>query len=183
MTSIPIVSRLWPWRQGASWPWRTSFRRHQFDRRPSIEYLAQHPEVLPRFVRESAVARRYLQLLGPLAWHNFPERDLQTKWGLPTIPFAAFAAACLVKLDQQKVYMSDLRDYLVDHPSLVWALGFPVVPSARFSWGFDVEASLPTARHFTRMLRNIPNASLQFLLDETVRLLQLELSSEVDDFG
>jgi hypothetical protein len=33
------------------------------------------------------------------------------------------------------------------------------------------------------MLRSIPNAVSQYLLDETVRLLQAELSTEVDDFG
>lgn len=33
------------------------------------------------------------------------------------------------------------------------------------------------------MLRGIPDAKLEFLLDETVGLLQAELSTEVDDFG
>jgi hypothetical protein len=126
---------------------------------------------------------RYLHLLGPLNWGDFPERDLETDWGTPAVPFASFAAACLVKLDQQLVYMSHLRQYLVDHPALVWVLGFPIVPATGTHWGFDVEASLPTARHFTRMLRTTPNAVSQYLLDETVRLIQAELSSEVDDFG
>jgi hypothetical protein len=89
----------------------------------------------------------------------------------------------LVKLDQQLVYMSHLRHYLLDHPALVWVLGFPLVPSPNYAWGFDVDASLPTARHFTRMLRTTPNAKSQYLLDETVRLLQAELSTEVGDFG
>jgi hypothetical protein len=57
------------------------------------------------------------------------------------------------------------------------------VPSSHTPWGFDVTVSLPTARHFTRMLRSIPNAVSQYLLDETVRLLQVELSTVVDDFG
>jgi len=126
---------------------------------------------------------RYLHLLGSIAWHRFPERDLETDWGMPTLPYTPFVAACLVKLDQQLPYMSSLRQYLVDHPALTWVLGFPLVPSHSYPWGFDVHASLPTQRHFTRMLRRIPNPSLQFLLDETVRLLQAELSTEVDDFG
>jgi hypothetical protein len=134
-------------------------------------------------VRESAVAMRYLRLLGPLDWGRFPERDLETDWGTPTVPYASFAAACLVKLDQQLVYMSHLHRYLVDHPALVWILGFPLVPSSDHAWGFDVAASLPTARHFTRMLRTTPNAVSQYLLDETVRLIQAELSTEGHDFG
>jgi hypothetical protein len=134
-------------------------------------------------VRASAVTMRYLQLLGPLDWGQFPERDLETDWGTPAVPYASFAAACLVKLDQQLVYMSHLRQYLVEHPALMWVLGFPLFPSPRYAWGFDADASLPTARHFTRMLRTTPNAVSQYLLGETVRLLRAELSTEVDDFG
>jgi hypothetical protein len=33
------------------------------------------------------------------------------------------------------------------------------------------------------MLRTTPNAGSQYLLDETVRLIQAELRTEVDDFG
>ena len=183
MTSIPIVSRLWPYFQGLLWRWRVFSDHHCFNQRPGIDQLAQNQGNLPHFVQQSPAAMRYLHLLGPIVWRNFPERDLQTKWGIVTTPYVAFAAACLIKLDQQKVYMSDLRDYLIDHPALVWLLGFPLVPSSRYPWGFDVDASLPTHRHFTRLLRKMPNACLQFLLDETVRLLQLELSTEVDDFG
>lgn len=126
---------------------------------------------------------RYLHLLSPLDWGRFPERDLETDWGVLAVPFASFTAACLVKLDQQLVYMSHLRQYLVEHPALVWVLGFPLLPSPGYPWGFDVDASLPTARHFTRMLRTTPNAVSQYLLDETVRLIQAELSTEVHDFG
>jgi hypothetical protein len=71
----------------------------------------------------------------------------------------------------------------VQHPALVWVLGFPLVKSSAFSWGFEVEVSLPTHRHLSRMLRCLPNPSLQFLLDETVRLLQADLRDEAPDFG
>jgi hypothetical protein len=138
---------------------------------------------MPHFVRDSPVAQRYLRLLEPIDWAHFPERDLDTDWGAPAIPFAAFAAACLVKLDQGRVYMSSLRRYLADHPPLLWMLGFPLVFSARSAYGFDVEASLPTARHLTRLLRKVPNACFQYLLDETVRLLMLELRDIAPDFG
>jgi hypothetical protein len=126
---------------------------------------------------------RYLRLLGPLAWGQFPERDLVRNYGQPAVPYAAFAAACLIKLDQGHVYMSQLRRYLIEHPALMWVLGFPLVASRDFPWGFDAAASLPTQRHFTRMLRTIPNQAPQFLLDETVRLLHAALSSVIKDFG
>jgi len=73
-----------------------------------------------------------------------------------------------------------LREYLVQHPALVWVLGFPLVPSNAFVWGFDVEASLPTHRHLSRLLRTIPNTSLAAVLDETIRLIQTELVNELD---
>jgi hypothetical protein len=60
---------------------------------------------------------------------------------------------------------------------LVWLLGFPVRRSPGTPWGFDPDASLPTQRHLTRMLRTIPNSTLQCLLDSTVALLQAELAS------
>jgi len=183
MTSTPIVSHFRSLRQLPTRCWWLMTQRSLPLQRPDLHHLALNPTGLPPFVRQSSIAMRYLRLLGPLAWHRFPERDLETDWGMPTMPFGPFVAACLVKLDQQLSYMSTLRQYLVDHPALTWILGFPLVSSSAYPWGFDVDASLPTQRHFTRMLRRIPNASLQFLLDETVRLLQAELHSEVDDFG
>ncbi len=182
MTSLPYYTPFLHLGQSLLACLRLPRRRKQLPR-PSLDYLLEHPTALPRFVRESSAALRYLRLLGALDWTRFPERDLNTHWTLPPVPFAPFVAACLVKLDVHIVYMSQLRDYLIDHPALIWVLGFPLLPSPGYPWGFDPQASLPTARHFTRMLRKIPNAVLQYLLDETVRLLQAELSTEVDDFG
>jgi hypothetical protein len=152
------------------------WRDKRIKNRANLHHLSQKLEALPQFVRESPVAMRYLHLLGPLAWDQFPERNLHQNRGTPAVPYAPFVAACLIKLDQQFVYMSQLRQYLVDHPALVWLLGFPLVPSLQFSWGFDVEASLPTHRHFTRMLRQIHNPVLQALLDSSVTLIRTELA-------
>jgi hypothetical protein len=116
-------------------------------------------------VQQSPVAVRYLGLLAPLAWDQLPEREVYPLWVPQPVSYAAFTAACLVKLDRQLVSMGALRCYLMDHPELVWLFGFPLVASSRFPWGFDVDASLPTQRHFTRMLRTIPNSVLQFLLE------------------
>jgi hypothetical protein len=150
---------------------------------PDLHTLSQHPDRLPRFVRDSLVAQRYLRLLGPIDWTHFPERDLETDWGTPAIPFATFAAACLIKLDQGQVYMSSLRNYLADHPALAWCLGFPINVNPRRANSADMKASLPTARHLTRMLRTTPNACFQYLLDETVRLLVSDLQDVAPDFG
>jgi len=183
MTSVPIIPQFsrrlklaGPIQRFLIWTGRWPAGRNPY-------HLAQHLDRLPRFVQECAVAVRHLRLLSPLAWHLFPERNLLRNWGQPAVPYAPFAAAYLIKLDQGIDYLSKLREYLVDHPALAWVLGFPLEPSRRYSWGFDVDASLPTGRHFTRMLRTMPNACLQFLLDETVYLIRAELSKEAPDFG
>lgn len=148
--------------------------------RPALSHLAQPGADLPRFVAECAVARKYLELLGPLDWANFPERETHRAWpGSTPAPRAPFVASYLVKLHEGKRYMSNLRDYLVEHPALVWILGFPLTPSDQFAWGFDADASLPTARHFGRVLRTLPNEALQFLLDGTVSRLRQELPPDV----
>lgn len=143
-----------------------------------LSQLAQLPvHSLPRFVQESPVALKYLSLLGQIDWDRFPARlDQRFAPDVPPLSYACLAAAYLVKLNQQLVYVADLRVYLVEHPALIWLLGFPRQPSSKYTWGFDADASLPTHRHLSRMLRDLPNASLQFLLDETVRLLEAELA-------
>jgi len=134
------------------------------------------PERLPRFVQECASAMRILDLLGSIAWDQFPERNLIRDWGRIAIPYATFSAACLLKLNEGLVSMDDLRRYLIEHPAFIWLLGFPLMFSSRFSCGFDPSASLPTQRHFTRMLRTMPNHVLQFLLAESVGLIREELA-------
>jgi hypothetical protein len=54
--------------------------------------------------------------------------------------------------------MGDLRSFLVDHPPLLWLLGFPLAADRRQFYGFDAQASLPTERHFTRLLCTMPKA-------------------------
>jgi hypothetical protein len=175
MTSLSIVPWFTHLKQIGHDGLRAVLRPNGFEARSNLHELAQHEARLPRFVRESAVAIRYLHWLAPLAWDQFPERDLQRDYGIPAVPYAPFVAACLVKLDQHLVYMSHLRHYLVEHPPLVWVLGFPLIASADFPWRFDADASLPTHRHLTRMLRKLPAPALQFLLDSSVALLQAEL--------
>jgi len=178
MTSMCIVSHL------AHLPQRVQAlcRALQCAPRPNLHYLAEHHAHLPDFVQESAVAQRYLDLLGPLDWEHFPDRKPEAR-GLPAVPYAAFCAACLMKLDQRLVYMSQLRQYLIEQPVLIWLFGFRLKRSPRYRWGFDASASLPTVRHFTYMLRDLPNAVLQFLLDSSVDLLKAELNGNQPALG
>lgn len=151
-------------------PWLT-------EPRPSLTQLAQMaPADLPTFVRESTTARTYIDLLGPLDWAAFPAPPAGPKRpGPQPAPVAPVAAAWLVKLDKGLKSMGKLRDELVAHPALTWrgpsGRGFALVPSAAYSWGFDVDRSLPTHRHLNRRLRKLSNEHLQFLLTGTVHLL------------
>ena len=119
---------------------------------------------------------RYLALLAPLDWAAMPERPPSHPAHERVIPWSTFAAACLIKLEEGISTMPRLHRFLVEHPPLIWLLGFPLKP-ARTPWGFDPVASLPTARHFTRLIRTCPNASLQALLDSSVTIIQQELDS------
>jgi hypothetical protein len=149
------------------------FRR----KRPDLHTSMQQPALLPHFVQECPSAMRILELFSPIAWKQFPERNLIRDWGRTTIPYSSFSAACLLKLNEGLVSMDDLRQYLVEHPAFIWLLGFPLVPSSKYACGFDPSASLPTQRHLTRMLRTMPNQGMQYLLSESVRLIRQELTA------
>ena len=142
--------------------------------RPDLHQLAQFPpSALPEFVRNCPVAIKYLHLLGDLDWAHFPERPTGRAWPGPTpAPRAPFAAAFLVKLDGGHRHLGQMRTYLVEHPALVWVLGFPLAASDAFPWGFDADASLPSRKHFGRVLRELDNDALQFLLTASVKLIR-----------
>ncbi len=181
MTSKSIVSRLWE----AASRWRRPVNATaplNLLCEPQLEAWLGAREQLPACVQQDPVALRYLELLAPLDWSHFPERDLDTRWCLPTIPYVPYVAAYLVKLEQQLPYMPRLRRFLVEHPVLTAALGFPLPAGAPLSAAV-ADAALPTHRHLARMLQHLPNPALQWLLDETIRVLQRELAAVTSDFG
>ena len=145
--------------------------------RPNLSQLARlDVQALPLYIRESAAAMEYIALLGGLDWEHFPQRQSDKKRpGPQPAPDAPVVAAFLVKLNKGLTSMAELRKELVGQPALTWALGFPLVPSADYSYGFDVKKSLPSHRHLSRLLRKLPNAQMQFLLKGTVQLLKAEL--------
>ena len=123
---------------------------------------------------------KYLALLGALDWAHFPERPGGRAWPGPTpAPRAPFAAAYLVKLAEEKRHFGQLRTFLLEHPALVWVLGFPLIPAPAAPWGFDVAASVPSRKHLGRVLRELDNATLQFLLTASIHCLADLLPPEV----
>ena len=80
--------------------------------------------------------------------------------------------------------MSDLRSFLVEHPALVWWLGFRRVCDPAAPHGFLVAKTVPTRRQFSRVLRTLPNTAAQFLLSATIQQLQATLAPEQQEhFG
>jgi hypothetical protein len=142
--------------------------------------LAQPDAPLPAFVAACPVAQKYRTLLGPLDWAHFPERPTDRPWpGNDPAPRASFVAAYLVKLHEQKRTMGALRTFLLEHPALVWLLGFRLVSDPSAPHGFNVQASVPTRRQFSRVLRDLSNQAAQFLLDSSVQVIRTTLPPDL----
>jgi hypothetical protein len=122
------------------------------------------------------VVRRYREVFAHLDWSRVPERDEGLAWpGWPPHPRAAYIKALLVKVCEEKAYITDLRRYLVEHPALVLELGFRPVPAPEQPYGFDVERTVPTARWLRHQQQHLDHGLLRALLGATVRALQAEI--------
>jgi hypothetical protein len=147
---------------------------------PDVACPLTHPDLpLPAWVAHDPVVAKYRTLLGALPWHDFPERTTSRPWPGPAPdPRAPFVAAFLIKLHEHKRFMSDLHAFLVEHPALVYWLGFERVPDPSAPHGFSVAETVPKRRHLSTVLRTLPNDTLQFLLSATVQLLRASLSPD-----
>lgn len=133
------------------------------------------PQFHPRFVRQCPVTQAITPLLAMVDWEQLPTTLTNKRTGWRTTPLAAYVGTFLVKLDQRLPTFGRVHRFLREHPALIWALGFPLVPDPLSPYGFNIEASLPTQRHFSRKLSEIPNEILQNLLDAQVAALQQQL--------
>ncbi|MCZ7672147.1 MAG: hypothetical protein M5U34_35990 [Chloroflexi bacterium] len=131
--------------------------RPEHSRLPShLPRLLLNQRYQPRFVRRCQTTQSTTALLHLLDWDQLPTTLAGKRTDWRTTPVATYVGAYLVKLDRQIVTFSQLRRFLREHPALIWALGFPLVPNSTQPWGFDIEASLPTQRHFSRKLSDLP---------------------------
>lgn len=116
------------------------------------------------------VAQRCAGLFEWLDWSLVPEKDdsVPQRGRLPH-PEAAYIKAYLVMVQQKLTCHTELYDYLCDHPALVWGMGWRLVADETSVYGFDVEASVPTARHLRRKLGQLDALVLDRLLGHTVQ--------------
>lgn len=166
---------------------RLRFRPLLFARRSSrFCKEVQQPRFLlpasqhPSFVHHCPVCQHLLPLLQQFAWQTIPGHRREQWFGRYAVPLSSYVAAFFVKLACNLGTMSALRRHLCQHPGLVWALGFQLTP-AQTPWGFDPDASLPSSRHFTRVLRELDPALLQGLL--TAQVQQLQQRYQAAGFG
>lgn len=136
-----------------------------------LDHCAPAPERAP-----DAVVQRYRAFFALLDWDRVPERDPQRPWPGPVPhPRTAYLKALLVKLCEQKAYITQLRTFLVEHPLLVLELGFRPVENPTQPAGFDVARTVPGARWLRHHQQTTPDAVLAALLQATVQRLQAEI--------
>lgn len=135
-------------------------------------------EQLPRFVRDCPTTMALVAKFRLLAWEQMAQ-PLSCQWfGKQPVPLVAYVGAFLVKVDQKLASISHLRRFLVLHPALIWALGFPLCGYTSARHGFDAEISLPSRQQFSRVLRELDNACLQAMLTSQVSRLRSLLPKE-----
>lgn len=154
------------------WSNRLKIRRYRITQ-PSLRFLCPDVE-LPWFVQQCPITRHSLNWLRPFAWQNVIAKASAKRSHQMTVSRATYIASYLVKIDQRLTTMGQLRRFLINHPALIWVLGYPLVPD-RSTLGFNPELSVPSRRQFSRMLSTLPNALLQCLLDEQVGQLKTTL--------
>src|SRR5207245_11589765 len=87
-------------------------------------------------------------------------------------PTSAYVKALLLKRHEGFAHCTQLRRYLLEHPLLVLELGFRPVLNVNHHYGFDVQATVPTARWLSEKQRTLEQSVLQALLAATVQELR-----------
>ncbi len=126
------------------------------------------------------VVQHYRAFFALLDWNEIDQQDAtRHQRGPRPHPRSAYLKAFLVGLCEGKPYRTQLRTFLVQHPWLVLELGFrPLIgsPAARSSpYGFDVEATVPTARWLGEQLHRLDPDLLHDLFVQSVHALQQEI--------
>ncbi len=119
---------------------------------------------------------RYRTFFSHLDWFCISEHDpFHPPPGPRPHPQTAYVKALLVKVCEGKQYATHLRSFLLEHPLLVLELGFHPVLDPSFPYGFDVERTVPSDRHFRRKQQLLDHCILTDLFHATIAVLQAEI--------
>ena len=102
-----------------------------------------------------------------LDWSGFETSETEKTKGRLPHQLKAYVQSFMVMVAEEIEYVTDLREYICDHPALIWLLEFRLTP-ANSRNGFDVQLSVPSARHLRRMFSRLPQAQLHQLIKQTV---------------
>ena len=131
---------------------------------------------LARLMDHDALVQRYRQFFALLDWSALDQREAQRcAPGPRPHPEAAYLKAFLIRICEEKRYMTQLRAFLVEHPLLVLELGFRLVLDSTQPYGFDVQRTVPSARWLREKLQRLDPILLHTLLQATVTALQVEI--------
>ena len=126
------------------------------------------------------LVERYRAFFALLDWDAIePQLHRDHPCGPHPHPETTYIKKFLVKIMEEKRYMTSLRLFLVEHPLLVMELGFHLVPDATDLYGFDSQHTIPTARWLRKKMRRLDPFVLTDLLEQTVHALQ----GEIDGLG
>ncbi len=129
-----------------------------------------HRIEVPAWFALDRVAQRYEQLFGEFDWEWVAERDEtgRARGRLPH-PQRAYLRSYLVMVEEKIESMPKLRQYLCEHPALVWLIGYRVVSDATSPYGFAVDTSVPSAGHLGAVLRALEERCLVELLAQSAQ--------------
>lgn len=131
----------------------------------------------PSWFAHDKVAQRYEAMFAEFDWTEVPEVDEQSKRvGRLPHPARAYLRSYLVMVQEKIESMPKLREYLCEHPALVWLLEYRLVADADSPEGFDVQGSVPSAGHLGVKLGQLETAHLSSLLRQSAqRVLQADV--------
>jgi hypothetical protein len=138
--------------------------------------LDQHTIALLQ--EEDALVQRYRTLFALFDWslvEHWQQQHDAHRTGPHAHPESAYLKAFLIKLVEEKRYMTHLRTFLCEHPLLVLDLGFRLELDSQALYGFDVERTLPCERWLREKLRRLDAHLLHDLFQASVADLQQEI--------
>jgi hypothetical protein len=119
------------------------------------------------------LVQRYAALFAPIDWAAID--GATRKQSLPgpvPHPPRAYIGALVVKIHESLPSIPRLRQFLIEHPGLVLALGFRPRPDPTQPLGFDVERTVPGERWLRHQQQWIDQALVERVLTQTVHVLR-----------
>ncbi len=153
---------------------RIAFVRHHFYSQDTKEHpcLCCH---FRSFVEHDPIVLHYRQIFHVFDFSILPEA--KAKKGPAGNSLEVYAKVFLVMVEERIKSSEGLRRFLLKHPALVIFLGFKLKGLSRnLPFGFDIQETVPSARHLRRKLQETQNSHLKLLVYDTIHNLQkLEL--------